>query len=174
MEKLHVARFESPIGEMRVAGSELGLAYLELPQASGRGLSGWLRRFAPGARIEEAYAPFRSSIAQLLEYLDGKRQAFDIPLDLRGTPFQGQVYQAVAGIPYGHTRSYAEIAQQVGRPRAVRAVGSANGANPLPLVVPCHRVIASDGKLGGYGGGLPLKARLLAMESSRAGEDRLV
>jgi O6-methylguanine-DNA--protein-cysteine methyltransferase len=104
MERLHVARFESPIGEMRVARSELGLAYLELPQASGRGLSGWIRRFAPGAQIEEGYAPFRTSIAQLLEYFDGKRQAFDIPLDLRGTPFQGTVYEALARIPYGHTR----------------------------------------------------------------------
>jgi methylated-DNA-[protein]-cysteine S-methyltransferase len=84
------------------------------------------------------------------------------------------VYEAVARIPYGRTRSYAQIAEEVGQPKAVRAVGSANGANPLPLVIPCHRVIASDGKLGGYGGGLPLKARLLAMESSRAGEDRLI
>jgi len=174
MEKLHVARFESPIGEMRVAGSERGLAYLELPQASGRGLSGWLRRFADGAQVEEAYAPFRTSIAQLLEYLEGKRQVFDLPLDLRGTPFQARVYEAVARIPYGRTRSYAQIAEEVGQPKAVRAVGSANGANPIPLIVPCHRVIASDGRLGGYGGGLPLKAKLLAMESARAGEDRLI
>lgn len=174
MERVQVARFESPIGEMRVAGSERGLAYLELPRASGRGLSGWLRRFAPAACVEEAYAPFRTTIAQLLEYLEGKRQTFELPLDLRGTPFQFRVYEAVARIPYGRTRSYAEVAREVGRPRAVRAVGSANGANPLPLLVPCHRVIASDGRLGGYGGGLELKARLLAMESSRAGEDRLV
>jgi O-6-methylguanine DNA methyltransferase len=174
MERLHVARFESPIGEMRVAGSERGLAYLELPQASGRGLSGWVRRFVPEAELEEAYAPFRTPIAQLLEYLEGKRQVFDLRLDVRGTPFQRKVYEAVARIPYGHTRSYAEIAREVGQPSAVRAVGSANGANPIPLVIPCHRVIASDGKLGGYGGGLPLKAKLLAMESSRAGEDRLI
>ena len=169
-----MARFESPIGEMRVAASREGLAYLELPQASGRGLAGWARRFVPDAELEEAYAPLRGAIAQLLEYLEGKRRDFDLALDLRGTPFQRKVYRAVARIPYGRTRSYAEIAREMGQPRAVRAVGAANGANPLPLVVPCHRVIASDGKLGGYGGGLPLKARLLAMESSRAGGDRLV
>ena len=120
----------------------------------------------PDAEIEEAYAPFRTAIAQLVEYLEGKRQVFDLPLDVRGTPFQRKVYEAVARIPYGHTRSYAEIAREVGQPSAVRAVGSANGANPIPLVIPCHRVIASDGKLGGYGGGLPLKAKLLELASA--------
>lgn len=174
METLHVARFESPIGEIRVARSEQGLAYLELPRASGRGFAGWLRRFAAGVRIEEAYAPLRASIGQILEYLEGKRLGFELPLDLRGTPFQREVYAAVARIPYGSTRSYGEIARELGRPQAVRAVGAANAANPLSLVVPCHRVIAADGRLGGYGGGLELKARLLAMEGSHARQGRLV
>ena len=105
---------------------------------------------------------------QLLEYFEGKRTAFDLPLDLRGTPFQLEVWRALLAIPYGETRSYAEIARAVGRPAAVRAVGAANGANPIAIVVPCHRVIAADGSLGGYGGGLELKARLLAMERSGA------
>jgi O-6-methylguanine DNA methyltransferase len=166
MQVVHTARFDSPIGSMRVASTPAGLAYLELPRASGAGLSGWLRRFVADAEVREAYAPQRAAIAQVLEYLEGKREGFEIPLDLRGTPFQRKVYEAVARIPYGETRSYADVARRIRSPRAVRAVGAANGANPIPLVVPCHRVIASDGKLGGYGGGLRLKAQLLAMERS--------
>ena len=96
----------------------------------------------------------------------GKRWEFDLALDLRGTVFQLEVWSALRDIPYGETRSYAQQAVVVGRPNAVRAVGTANGANPLSLVVPCHRVIATGGKLGGYGGGLELKARLLAMEQT--------
>ena len=91
---------------------------------------------------------------------------FDLALDLRGTPFQREVWAALLDIPYGETRSYVEVGRAVGRPRASRAVGGANNANPIALVVPCHRVIAADGSLGGYGGGLELKARLLAMERS--------
>ena len=172
MEVVHTARFDSPIGPLRVASTARGLAYLELPQASGTGLAGWRRRFAPEAGLEEAFAPQRAAVSQILEYLAGKRERFELDLDLRGTPFQRAVYAALADIPYGETRSYAEIARRIRRPRAVRAVGAANGANPIPLVVPCHRVIASDGRLGGYGGGLELKARLLAMERSggRAGQ----
>ena len=89
-----------------------------------------------------------------------------MPLDLRGTPFQLSVWRAIVEVPYGETRSYAELAQRVKRPTAYRAVGAANGANPVPIIVPCHRVIASDGKLGGYGGGLETKRRLLAFEKT--------
>jgi O-6-methylguanine DNA methyltransferase len=164
MPIVHTARFDSPIGALRVASTDAGLAYVELPAASGRGLRGWLHRCLPEAECVDGFAPNRTAIAQILEYLEGKRVAFELPIDLRGTPFQRDVWQALLEIPYGQTRSYAEIAQRVGRPAAVRAVGAANGANPLALVVPCHRVIASGGQLGGYGGGLRLKARLLAME----------
>lgn len=164
MEIVHTAEFESPIGALRVASSDRGLAWLGLPRASGRGLEGWLVRHAPGAKRVAAWAPNQQAIAQVLEFLEGKRRAFELDLDLRGTPFQLAVWGAVAAIPYGETRSYAEVARSVGHPAAVRAVGAANGANPIPLVVPCHRVVASGGALGGYGGGLPLKRRLLAME----------
>jgi O-6-methylguanine DNA methyltransferase len=164
MEIVHTAQVDSPIGTLCVASTAAGLAYVELPHASGRGLRGWLRRNLPDARVGEAYAPNRIAIAQIHEYLEGKRTRFDLPLDLRGTVFQLEVWSALREIPYGETRTYAEIALGVGRPRAVRAVGAANGANPVALVVPCHRVIAAGGRLGGYGGGLPLKARLLAME----------
>ncbi len=174
MERVHTTRFDSPIGVLRVASTSRGLAYLELPHASGRGLAGWCVRFAPAAELEEAYAPHRASIAQVLEYLEGKRTVFELPLDLRGTPFQSEVYDALLRIPYGETRSYLEVAREIGRPTAVRAVGAANGANPIPLVVPCHRVIAYDRKLGGYGGGLELKARLLAMERSGPRQGQLL
>jgi O-6-methylguanine DNA methyltransferase len=163
---VYTARVESPIGELRLASTEGGLAYLGLPKAGGRGLAGWLARFAPGARREAAFAPHRDVIRQLLEYLEGKRTRFELPLDLRGTPFQCDVWNSLLEIPYGQTRSYGEVARSLGRPGAMRAVGSANGANPVPLIVPCHRVIAAGGKLGGFGGGLDLKRRLLAMEQS--------
>jgi len=174
MEIVHTARFDSPIGSLRVASTEHGLAYVELPFASGRGLRGWLRRCLPDARCADGFAPNRVAISQLLEYLEAKRTAFELPLDLRGTPFQLAVWRALGEIPYGETRSYAEIAARVGQPNAVRAVGAANGANPVALIVPCHRVIASDGRLGGYGGGLSLKARLLAMERSRPTQGQLL
>lgn len=174
MEIVHTAKIDSPIGSLRVASTERGLAYLELPSASGRGLSGWLRRCVPDARCADGFAPNRAAIAQVLEYLEGKRVAFEIELDLRGTPFQSAVWQALLEIPYGETRSYAEIAAAVGQPNAWRAVGAANSANPVALVVPCHRVIASDGRLGGYAGGSELKAKLLAMERSRPSQGKLL
>jgi O-6-methylguanine DNA methyltransferase len=174
MEIVHTARVDSPIGTLRVASTAEGLAYVELPHANGRGLAGWLRRVAPEAKCVEGYAPNRDAVRQLEEYLAGKRTSFDLAMDLRGTPFQLEVWSALREIPYGETRSYAEIAREVGRPAALRAVGTANGSNPLAIVVPCHRVIASDGSLGGYGGGLPLKARLLAMEQSRPAQGLLL
>jgi O-6-methylguanine DNA methyltransferase len=166
MEIVHTAEFDTPAGRMRLASSDRGLVYVALPRQSGRGFEGWIRRHAPDAHCDEAWAPNRGAVTQICEFLEGKRRAFDLELDLRATPFQQEVYDALLAIPYGETRSYADVARQVGRPRAVRAVGSANGSNPLPLVVPCHRVVQSGGKLGGYGGGLRLKKRLLAMEQA--------
>jgi O-6-methylguanine DNA methyltransferase len=174
METVHSAQFESPIGALRIASTEVGIAYLGLPCAGGRGFAGWLARSAPGARHDQAYAPNRDAIRQVVEYLEGKRNDFDLRLDLRGTPFQRAVWNALLEIPYGVTRSYADVARAVRNPNAVRAVGSANGANPVPLVVPCHRVIAAHGKLGGYGGGLELKRRLLAMEQSACHQGALL
>jgi O-6-methylguanine DNA methyltransferase len=174
METVYSAHFESPIGALRVACTEVGVAYLGLPCAGGRGFAGWLARSARGARHEQAYAPNREAIRQVVEYLEGKRSDFDLPLDLRGTPFQRSVWNALLEIPYGVTRSYADVARAVRNPNAVRAVGTANGTNPIPLVVPCHRVIATGGKLGGYGGGLDLKRRLLAMEQSACHQGTLL
>ena len=167
MQIVHSARFETPLGEMLAASTARGLAYLQLPRASGRGFTGWLRRFAPDATHQEAFAPNRSSIRQILEYLEGKRERFDLSLDLRGTEFELAVYRELQRIPYGRTMTYAEVARAVGRPKAFRAVGNANAANPLSLVIPCHRVVAAGGKIGGYGGGTSMKKRLLMMERER-------
>jgi methylated-DNA-[protein]-cysteine S-methyltransferase len=104
------------------------------------------------------------AIEQLREYLAGSREDFDLPLDPAGTAFQREVWFALAKIPYGRTESYRWLAERVGRPTATRAVGATNGRNPIPIVLPCHRVIGSDGSLTGYGGGLPLKRALLDLE----------
>ena len=104
---------------------------------------------------------------QLQEYFDGTRQKFDLPLSPQGTPFQSQVWQALLKIPYGETRSYQQIASMVGNPKACRAVGSANGKNPIMILIPCHRVITAGGKIGGYAGGLPMKKALLELETKR-------
>lgn len=108
---------------------------------------------------------------QLDEYFAGTRQRFDMPLHPLGTPFQLEVWHELARIPYGTTLSYGEMARRIGQPKAVRAVGAANGRNPLPIVLPCHRVIGSDGSLTGFGGGLPIKRQLLAMEDRIARGD---
>jgi len=110
------------------------------------------------ALIQEAYR-------QLTEYLKGERQKFDLPLNPKGTDFQKRVWRALCDIPYGETRSYKQIAEAIGNPKAVRAVGMANNRNPITIVVPCHRVIGADGKLVGYGGGLEMKEFLLRLES---------
>ena len=102
---------------------------------------------------------------QLEEYFAGRRRHFDLPLDVTGTEFQRRVWKAVSEIPYGQTMTYAQLAAHIGSPRAFRAVGAANGANPVSILVPCHRVVASGGGLGGYSGGLDLKKRLLALET---------
>jgi methylated-DNA-[protein]-cysteine S-methyltransferase len=122
---------------------------------------------AVAAASPPASALLREVRRQLAEYFAGERRVFDLPLDPRGTDFERRVWQEVAAIPYGETRSYAQVARAAGRPAACRAVGRANGSNPIPLVIPCHRVIGSDGSLTGYGGGLPLKRFLLALEGGR-------
>lgn len=118
-------------------------------------------------RIVEEAAPFRAFARELARFASGRRTRFDLPLDvLGGTPFQRRVWRAIARIPWGETRSYAWLAKQVGRPRTVRAVANACGANPTPIVVPCHRIIASDGTIGGFSSGLALKRKLLQLEET--------
>jgi O-6-methylguanine DNA methyltransferase len=178
MEVLYTTRLDTPFGSLRVVSSEKGLVYIELPNESGRGFEGWKRTHARDAKVVEGRAVKTSktsktsntvdenAISQLLEFTKGERREFTMDLDLRATAFQLAVYQCVSKIGYGETLSYSDIANAIGKPKAVRAVGAANGANPIPLVSPCPRVIARGGALQGYAGGLKLKARLLAMESA--------
>ena len=129
-----------------------------------------VRSVAFGARgpVAEPHPLVDETVRQLREYFAGERWRFDLPLDLTGTPFQTRVWRALEQIPYGETRSYRDIAEGIGAPAAVRAVGAANGANPIAIIVPCHRVVGAGGKLTGYGGGLPLKQSLLALEAKNA------
>jgi O-6-methylguanine DNA methyltransferase len=161
---LATAQIDSPLGRLRLAATPKGLVRLALPREGGQGFSGWLARAVPDAQAVDGLPSLDKARQQLEEYFAARRTEFSLPLDLRGTSFQGAVWRALLAIPFGETRSYAEIARAVRRPRAYRAVGAANGANPVPLIVPCHRVIAADGRLGGYGGGLDAKRRLLALE----------
>jgi len=173
-ELLATSEFESPIGQLRLAATAAGVVRIEFPVASGAGFWGWLTRNCRDAESVESLPALEQVRAELSDYFAGKLEKFSAPLDLRGTEFQREVWQALLRIPYGETRSYGEIATEVGRPKAYRAVGLANGANPVPLVVPCHRVIAAGGKLGGFGGGLEAKRKLLALEQSRLHTGRLL
>ena len=165
-EVIHTAAFDSPIGSIRVATAKRGLVYVELPHANGRGLAGWLRRYAPGAECREGFAPNKRAVVQIVEFLKAKRLSFDLPLELRGTDFQLAVWNALRDIPYGETRTYQQVAQTLGKESASRAVGTACGANPVALVIPCHRVLRKDGGLGGYAWGLERKKSLLEMEQA--------
>ena len=124
---------------------------------------------APAARRNDRNPLLAEAVSQLRDYFASRRRDFELPLDAVGSPFQKRVWGQLVTIPYGETRTYAQVAAAMGSPRAVRAVGAANRANPIAIVVPCHRVIGSSGKLVGYGGGLALKKRLLELESGRSG-----
>jgi methylated-DNA-[protein]-cysteine S-methyltransferase len=153
---------DSPLGRLRLAADAHGLRHVDFEA----GRSRWPP--APDHGWTRAAGPLAAARAQLGDYFAGHRRGFDLPLNPRGTPFQRGVWLALAEIPYGATLSYGELARRLGRPLAVRAVGAANGRNPLPIVLPCHRVIGSDGSLTGYGGGLPAKRLLLALEGAAA------
>jgi methylated-DNA-[protein]-cysteine S-methyltransferase len=163
--KIHLGSLDhSPVGDLRVAVSGQGLVAVEWSESQPR-LAAYLARF--GADVETNQPAIQPYADEILEYLQGTRKKFTFKIDW-GTlqPFQLQALKAVFAIPYGQTRTYAEIAAQIGHPNASRAVGRANATNPMPLVIPCHRVIGTDGKLHGYGGGsgLPTKAWLLKLE----------
>jgi methylated-DNA-[protein]-cysteine S-methyltransferase len=170
--KEHSAAQEFPVGQVTVVCSEKGLRSVHLRAQRAQRRNHSERPAGRSARSGNGSASAqlaRQSLGEIAEYLAGRRQKFTVPLDLEGTPFQLQVWNALRRIPYGETRSYGEIARAVGRPKAARAVGMANHSNPVAIVVPCHRVIAADGSLGGYAGGLDLKTALLRLESSTKG-----
>lgn len=152
----------SPVGEITVVAGERGLLRVHLGRPGTLNLGTDLERSPRHHHVAEA-------IDQLDEYFAGTRRTFDLRLDLRGTEFQVSAWRALARVPYGRTASYADQARRIGNPRAVRAVGSANGRNPVAVVLPCHRIISSDGSLGGYTGGLKVKKWLLEHEQLVAG-----
>jgi len=152
---VHFTHVQSPVGRLRVAWSDRGLVRID----TGRQLEA--PPPAHWVRDDEAQSP---ALAQLRDYFAGERRAFDLTLDLDGTDFQRRVWAALADIPYGETATYAQLARRIGRPGSARAVGAAVGSNPVSIVLPCHRVIGSDGTLTGYAGGLPVKKKLLALE----------
>jgi methylated-DNA-[protein]-cysteine S-methyltransferase len=164
MNTIRWSLVKSPFGLFAVASGDAGLVAAwfvnGVPPARVLG-ERW-----PDARIARDDAALASARRQLEEYFAGERRAFDVELETAGTPWQKRVWSKVAAIPYGETRTYREIARAVGQPQAVRAVGAANGANPVSIVVPCHRVVGSDGSLHGYGGGLDVKRALLELEAS--------
>jgi O-6-methylguanine DNA methyltransferase len=159
---------ESPIGRLRVAATERGVVRIAFPSGVGSSFGGWLSRAVPAAEFVESSSLLDEACRELGEYFAGKRREFKVAVDLRGTEFQRAVWTELSRIPYGEVCTYADVARRIGREKAFRAVGAANGANPVPLIVPCHRVIASGGKLGGYGGGLDTKQRLLALERAES------
>jgi len=158
---MYYCYFETPIGELLLAGEADALSMIGFPKGS-------MRRDPEADWIynEEPLAVVRK---QLHEYFSGERKVFDLQLALNGTEFQISVLKALQEIPYGETTSYGAIAKEIGRPKAVRAVGAANGRNPIPIIVPCHRVIGSSGDLTGFGGGLDTKAELLRLEAENSG-----
>ena len=153
---------DSPVGKLKLVASDDGLVAVL-----------WENDRPTRVRLGdctevEAHPVLRHAEQELAEYFAGRRTAFSVPLDLRGTPFQQGVWEALRAIPFGETRSYGQLARQLGRATASRAVGAANGRNPLSIIVPCHRVVGSSGKLTGFAGGLDRKAHLLRLEEAGA------
>ncbi len=157
MEALCVVHASSPVGQLSLMASSKGLVRLEFQSRV---------RSIPGAELHESKSALKPYLDELEQYFSGERREFSLPLDLRGTPFQLKCWNALLTIPYGETRTYGEMARAIGHPIAFRAVGMANNRNPVAIIVPCHRVIASSGSLCGYGGGLDIKSKLLELEGA--------
>ncbi|CAG7649765.1 Methylated-DNA--protein-cysteine methyltransferase [Paenibacillus allorhizosphaerae] len=165
---------KSPIGVLTLGwsgGEQPGLCHVEFGGFADveRELSNWSKRWYSTVQWQRDPEALSEAAAQLQDYFAGTRERFDMPLALRGTPFQVKVWQALLEVPFGETRSYKQIAERIGAPKAVRAVGGSNNRNPVPLIVPCHRIIGSGGALVGYGGGLDIKTYLLQHEGIMSG-----
>ena len=153
---IYYSHFETPLGALLLTANEIGLREIKFPKNG--------QAAAPGPECTKDDSALREPVRQLRAYFGGELETFDLPLAPEGTPFQQKVWDELCKIPYGETISYGELARRIGNPNASRAVGLANGSNPIPIIIPCHRVIGSNGKLTGYGGGLPIKGKLLALE----------
>jgi O-6-methylguanine DNA methyltransferase len=166
VDKAYYGIFDSSLGVIHIASTEKGVFKIAPPRESEENFFRWLEaRFSPQNVVKDK-SKNKGVLAELESYLAGELREFESPLDLRGTEFQMKVWRALRAIPYGTTCSYRDIAERIGHPRAYRAVGAANRANPIPIIVPCHRVIGRDGSLTGYGGGLTMKERLLRLEGA--------
>ncbi|MCZ6879291.1 MAG: methylated-DNA--[protein]-cysteine S-methyltransferase [Acidobacteria bacterium] len=164
VNRLCSQELESSVGTLVVAGSPQGLCRICFSLQSSTDSSSWFNRHF-SCLPEKGWQPtVNKAIEQLSGYFEGKRRVFEMPLDLRGTAFQLRVWNELLKIPYGSTVSYGEVARRIGKPRASQAVGAAVGRNPVPIVVPCHRVIGQDGSLVGFAGGLATKEKLLELE----------
>jgi methylated-DNA-[protein]-cysteine S-methyltransferase len=164
-ETIQYEFIDTPLGRTMVAWSEEGVVSIRFGST--------LQESSPDPGWRRGSAPENEAARQLRAYFGGELRVFDLAVDARGTPFQKEVWDSLRCIPYGETRSYADVARSIGRPRAVRAVGAANGRNDVPIVVPCHRVIGSGGELRGYAGGVDIKAALLAFEKNGVWPGRL-
>ncbi|PIV24893.1 MAG: hypothetical protein COZ69_08390 [Deltaproteobacteria bacterium CG_4_8_14_3_um_filter_45_9] len=165
MEKIYYSYFQSPLlKKVFVASTERGVCMVDFLKSEKTFLKRLKERFS--GKIIRDDQKNREVLYQLKKYLKGELERFDCKLDFKGTPFQKKVWSALAKIPYGQTRSYKEIARAIGHPKAFRAVGNANGQNSIPLIIPCHRVIGSNGGLGGFGHGIKVKRQLLDFEKA--------
>ncbi len=149
-----------------VAATDRGLCFVGSLDEGINELKNWRDKKRSSATLVESEEKVSRYTSQLADYLTGERKSFDIPLDMKGTPFQETIWKELRNIPYGETISYSDIAHNIGKPDAVRAVGAAIGANPVLIVIPCHRVVAKNGNLTGFRGGIPMKEKLLALENN--------
>lgn len=160
---IYYSYYESPLGQILLTATDSALTGLHFVGEK------YYPSISPESKHDESNPTLQSAARQLDEYFNGYRQSFELKLATEGTPFQRSVWHALTQLPFGETVSYAQLAQRIGNPNAVRAVGAANGRNPISIVVPCHRVIGADGALTGYAGGLARKEALLRLEASAVG-----
>ncbi|MFB9325773.1 methylated-DNA--[protein]-cysteine S-methyltransferase [Paenibacillus aurantiacus] len=170
-DTIYYAEVDSPIGTLLLAATDEGLCRIDFGGYADHAeeLAAWTKRYRPGAEWTRGpeHPGLHVAAVQLAEYFAGGRQSFELRLNLWGTPFQTKVWQALTEVPFGEVCSYKYIAEAIGQPKAVRAVGGANNRNPIPVIVPCHRVIGASGEMVGYGGGLAIKRHLLDLEKGR-------
>ena len=164
MDILYVDTLTYAQGKMYNIASDEGLVYIGTPNAPFEEVEVWAKKPFKGYRFEENKEKLQQYVKQLTAYFNKELTEFDVPIHVKGTPFQLAVWEALKGLPYGTTTTYSDIAHRIGNPKAVRAVGSAIGANPILAIIPCHRVIGKDGKLTGFRSGLAMKEFLLELE----------
>ncbi|OKP99901.1 hypothetical protein A3849_01535 [Paenibacillus sp. P46E] len=174
MEKpVFYEEMDSPIGPLTLCATEAGLCLVKfgMLRDTASGISQWIKVQMGQVKLHKDSSRLLEAVQQLEAYFAGELREFSLPLDLRGTVFQRQVWEALCAVPYAESASYKDIASKIGNPQAVRAVGGANNRNPVPVIVPCHRIIGSGGTLVGYAGGLGIKSRLLQLEAEHGMAD---